>query len=870
MGGLNEVEAHSRLAQVQHAQELASRIVKLPLDPRWGSLKLYDTEVHACHKQAMIILAYRHRWWRFLSFRFRKARAAVQALCPETRGESLWTTVESLQAYCSARLLRTDLATLSHDLVPGIRPNSQSDAGLCQFPKLAQECLDNALGLSRMAQGQPWARGVVDALSSPKTDSSLAELISGVRRALDRVPMVQELLEGLTRLKGFLTPQGLQEPYQRIIAGQSIASWVEAVKKGLGGLSALIALDSYRSSPDEILRNTHRLLEEYELHRVGNKDLPAPRQDLRDEQYGGWWTALFKSAVYRAWQNTYHAEYPWLQRFTPETHASRVQQLRDVLEEKRKLEAETIRSQWLSRQISCRDQPWKRVFQLRSSKNGESKRLREAVRLGIPCGLLAMRPCWLVNPSVAAQLFPLQAGLFDLVIFDEASQCPIEQAVPAIWRGKVLVVSGDEKQLPPTGFFSAKWDAESEEREAETVDEQATEESVRAHERRMRQLGEEELMQVEDLLQAAIGNLPERYLRVHYRSEHPALIDFSNHAFYGGQLEAPPSRHGPASSKRPILYHNVGGTYVRRTNPKEAERVVELLKSFWLGKGPSPTIGIVTFNQPQQELIQDLIEQECNESSEFATRFEQERQRKDSNQDVGFFVKNLESVQGDERDVMIFSTTFGKDPEGRFYRRFGPVGAAGGERRLNVAITRAKSQIFIVGSMPIDEIGSVLRAEGAVALEFRPVDYLQLYLKYAKAVSDADEDLAKQILARLRRQASPREDDGEVESPLEEEVRAAVEQLGFRVVSQVGDSGFRIDMAVQHPEPNRGYILGIECDGATYHRDRSARARDCWRQHILENRGWTIHRIWSTRWWYHKADEIEKLRRALGKALNAT
>jgi very-short-patch-repair endonuclease len=386
----------------------------------------------------------------------------------------------------------------------------------------------------------------------------------------------------------------------------------------------------------------------------------------------------------------------------------------------------------------------------------------------------------------------------------------------------------------------------------------------------VRKLGIQALIEVEDLLQAAIDSFPPgRYLKVHYRSEHPALIDFSNNAFYDGQLEAPPSRGGFASKRRPILYHDVKGTYVERTNEAEASRVVALLKSFWMAEGSAPTIGVVTFNQPQQELIQDLIQRECEKDPAFQARYQQEQNRHESNQDVGFFVKNLENVQGDERDVMIFSTTFGRNGQDRFYRRFGPVGSIGGERRLNVAVTRAKSQIFIIGSMPIPEVATALASDNGMATGLRPADYLQLYLAYAQAISGNKEEAATQILAKLRRAAKPVQADGEIESPLEAEVREEVEKLGYRVVSQVGDSGFRIDLAVLHPEPGQGYILGVECDGAAYHSGRSARTRDVWRQQILEDRGWVIHRVWSTSWWNQKPAEIDKLQRALDKALSS-
>ncbi|HEX5269516.1 MAG TPA: C-terminal helicase domain-containing protein [Gemmataceae bacterium] len=167
-------------------------------------------------------------------------------------------------------------------------------------------------------------------------------------------------------------------------------------------------------------------------------------------------------------------------------------------------------------------------------------------------------------------------------------------------------------------------------------------------------------------------------------------MEFSNRAFYQGRLEAPPSRGNSPSGYRPIEYLDADGRYDRRTNRKVALLLVERLRGFWRDGGTSPTLGVVTFNQPQRELIEDLIEEECHRDEAFGERYQAELARKQGNQDVGFFVKNLENVQGDERDVMIFSTTFGPDAEGRFYRRFGPVGAEGGERRLNVAITRAK------------------------------------------------------------------------------------------------------------------------------------------------------------------------------------
>jgi restriction endonuclease-like protein/AAA domain-containing protein len=220
----------------------------------------------------------------------------------------------------------------------------------------------------------------------------------------------------------------------------------------------------------------------------------------------------------------------------------------------------------------------------------------------------------------------------------------------------------------------------------------------------------------------------------------------------------------------------------------------------------------------------------------------------------------------DERDVIVFSTTFGRNEEGRFYRLFGPVGAAGGERRLNVAVTRAKRQVVVVGSMPIQEIGTALRGSANPGTGLTPADYLQLYLAYARAVSEADAEQAKALLLRVKPRANVEPVGKGTDSPFEDEVLQAVRNLSYEADCQVGDSGFLIDLAVRHPEPGRGYILGLECDGAAFHSEYSARIRDVWRQEILEARGWKIHRIWSTRWWYHRAEEIQRLGRVLEEA----
>lgn len=462
-------------------------------------------------------------------------------------------------------------------------------------------------------------------------------------------------------------------------------------------------------------------------------------------------------------------------------------------------------------------------------------------------------------------MFPLTPGLFDLVIFDEASQCPIEQALPIVYRGKRVVVAGDEKQLPPTSFFSPESsgaeDDETEDGAAEDVPVlQAQQAAITQH-----------VTDSEDLLAAAVASLPHDYLAVHYRSEHPALIEFSNRAFYNGLLEAPPSRMPPGSEQPPIRWVEVNGLYEagKRVNRVEAQRVVEEVKTA-LFMEKHPTIGVVTFNQPQRELIQDLLESERLRDRAFAEKFDEELNRRDNNQDVGLFVKNLENVQGDERDVMIFSTTFGPTSEGKMQRRFGPVGQRGGERRLNVAITRAKRRIVVVSSMPVNEISTALLGDQGAGAGITPSGYLQLYMAYAQSISNGEAPRVARVLDLLKPSMAVR-GTGDTESPLEEEIKEALDRMGYVVDSQVGVGGFRIDLAVKHRDPRLGYVLGIECDGAAYHSDRSARLRDVWRQSILQERyGWRMHRVWSTRWWHYRHEEISKLTRAIDTAIGQT
>ena len=439
----------------------------------------------------------------------------------------------------------------------------------------------------------------------------------------------------------------------------------------------------------------------------------------------------------------------------------------------------------------------------------------------IPTTLRRLKPCVLMSPlSVAQYLDPSVEG-FDTVVFDEASQIPPWDAVGAIARGRQVIVVGDSKQLPPTSFFDrgADEDEDTERDEEDTVDTES----------------------ILDEMQAA--GLRELQLKWHYRSKHESLIAFSNLHYYDNRLQTFPS----AAADVPELgvkYVRVVGAYDRggsRTNRAEAEAVVqELFRLLRLPAGERPSIGVVTFSQVQQRLVEDLIDARLNAAPELQQYF-------GSGAAEPVFVKNLENVQGDERDVMLFSICYGPDAGGKMTMNFGPLNRKGGERRLNVAITRARLRLVVFSVLEwgqIDENKS--RAAG--------VAHLKEFLRYAQ----------HGVGSLLATTVAP--DRAIFESQFEAEVHRFLTAEGWRVETQIGCSGYRIDLAVRDPVRPGTFLLGIECDGATYHRSRVARERDRLREDVLVSLGWQIHRIWSTDWWYERQKAETRLLEALRAA----
>jgi len=333
---------------------------------------------------------------------------------------------------------------------------------------------------------------------------------------------------------------------------------------------------------------------------------------------------------------------PILLSISGQNYQNNLNQLKSLLDEKQQMESGVIKQKWMRRQADKNSRDWQSILVL-TGRN--SKRLRQVVDLGSRRGLFDLRPCWLTNPNTACQIFPLTPEYFDTVIFDEASQCPIEQALPIIYRAKKIIVAGDEKQLPPTSFWLSSFAVDEEEQQDEkSEDEKSSEEITEDNIQRARI---ESILHGEDLLATSKNILKDKDLNVHYRSQHPALITFSNHAFYSGRLEVPTNGlTGHYRSEPAIVYKNIGGVYKDETNRDEALAVLELIKKVW-DQQPRPSVGVVSFNSKQRDLIQDVISAECERSAEFRGMYDTEKDRKDGKQDVGIFVKNLESVQHD-------------------------------------------------------------------------------------------------------------------------------------------------------------------------------------------------------------------------------
>ncbi|MFF7542680.1 DUF3320 domain-containing protein [Streptomyces canus] len=433
---------------------------------------------------------------------------------------------------------------------------------------------------------------------------------------------------------------------------------------------------------------------------------------------------------------------------------------------------------------------------------------RDVVRL--------VKPCFMMSPLTVSQFLPPDFQ-FDVVVFDEASQVLPQDAVNSVYRGKALIVAGDQKQLPPTSFFSAAGDSD----DGDEWDEDAT----------------DSFESILDMCKAS-GVLRGLPLRWHYRSRHENLIAFSNHDFYDNSMVTFPGalEQGPDIG---VEFIKADGVYDRggnSDNPIEATKVAQRVIHHFDTR-PEHTLGVVALSKAQAEAIEEAVQKARASRPDLDHHFTEGRLD-------GFFVKNLETVQGDERDVIILSIGYGPDHRGKLLSTFGPINREGGWRRLNVAVTRARRRMEVVASFHGGDLSDSAN---------KSVQHLKRYLQYAQH--------GPAIL-----QTDTADPDAAPESPFEEEVIDVLRGWGYEVQPQVGVAGFRIDMAVRHPGAPGTYALGIECDGAMYHSSRAARDRDRLREAVLRDLGWKLHRIWGTDWYRNRRDAMARLRAAVEEA----
>ena len=430
-----------------------------------------------------------------------------------------------------------------------------------------------------------------------------------------------------------------------------------------------------------------------------------------------------------------------------------------------------------------------------------------------------IKPVFMMSPMSVATFLPPGKIEFDMVIFDEASQVPIPDSIGAMLRAKQVIVVGDSKQMPPSSFFGKSIEVSDEELEEDFT---------------------AEIESVLDLFSAQGAS--ETMLKWHYRSKHESLIYTSNKEFYESRLFVFPSSglFNEATGLRFI--HTSESFYdrsVSRTNKIEAKLVADYVKEH-VEKHPDLSLGVVAFSMAQKEAILLEVEFMRRSNPSLEDFFNQE------GFDEPFFVKNLENVQGDERDVILISIGYGKTESGKLNKNFGPINQMGGERRLNVLMSRAKQQMIVFSNFKSEEL--LTDASSPFGLKV-----LKSFLKYAETGKG---DI-------------PVESGKEADSIFEIEVAKRITELGYSVEPQVGSQGFYIDMAIRHPLKEGAYLLAVECDGATYHSSANARDRDRLRQSILESVGWKFHRIWSTDWFRDEKSEVERIRLRIEEVLNS-
>ena len=774
--------------QVRELKALRSRHATTLIPDAW------DANVLSC-RQALAATG--DKWWRVLSGSYRRARAELRGLCASDLPGSARAQLALVDDILRAKRLRDSIATdqeLAAQLFPGSAPTglhlgTARDVdrwhGLCE----PAEWLLDLHGDMKSGAVQPVALDLLTALAE-RTALETAETA-----CRNSASALAEALAALSEKLEWDPARFAPDPDPLAGTFQQLAHWLDAAARRPSALQDVVRFNQIAAR-----------LEDDGLTSIA-------------EAAASWTGAgerlvrLYECRFFRAWLERAFQERPVLAEFDGTTHEG-------VVERFRQMDVDRLRHN----QALVAKLHWERVprghggGQLAVLRREFEKKRRHLPlrRLMIEAGnaIQAIKPVFMMSPLSIAKFVPPGSLRFDMVIFDEASQVRPVEAMGAIMRGRQTVVVGDSKQLPPTTFFDRM--SEEDDGEASST---ADLESI--------------------LGMFCAQGAPQRMLRWHYRSRHESLIAVSNHEFYDNALVVFPSPDRGREDTGVLFRHAPETHYLRgrggRVNPGEAQVVAQAVMEHAAAR-PKLTLGVAAFSLGQARRIEDELEilRRRDPSAEAFFR---------SHPQEPFFVKNLENVQGDERDVILISVGYGKTEGGHLPMNFGPLNRDRGERRLNVLITRARRRCVVHSNFVADDLD--LRRSGA-----RGVDALKTYLKYAET--------GRLGIAKATGQES--------DSPFEDAVAAELRAKGHDVEHQVGSAGFRIDLAVVDPNRPGRYLLGIECDGAAYHSARSARDRDRLRQQVLEGLGWTIHRIWSTDWFRHRDREVAKTEKAIRRA----
>ncbi len=803
-----------RLGHLRDAQPYRAMVAAGPLDPelvmvaRDAPLRPAQIAQHVAALDGYLAIA--RAWYSFLCFGAkRKARTALAGFGLQLNPDDARRLRTFLVAW-RARMLLSEL----HGQLTG-EPSDRLVADDTLTATLAHH--EQVLAMLEAVADHP----ELDApLRAALADAAMAPTFTdGLRRSEPRAAALDRL-ESAARQMGLLAAPWLASVNRAARQGEAVADTYRHLVEQFDTLDDVLHNRTDCAALPDLLRTATATL----LHTGAEPEtgLDAIHQ------------AMLAGEIVRC-----IAAHDALRTLDPQRIEATMRRYRELEDEKRRLVRDAILHQWKSRQKE------RLLASTGTRLNGEGAKLRQrlfvrgtrAMRLrqviavgensdgGDP--LFDMCPVWMASPETVAQIFPRQP-LFDVLVFDEASQCRLEEALPVLTRAGRVVIAGDPKQLPPTRFFESTV-AESDQGEIETEQE----------------LFEAQQGEIEDLLAAALNlDIQQSYLDVHYRSRNADLIEFSNDQFYGSRLQAIPGHPRNRAKAPPITLHRAEGIYDKRCNPVEAQRVCDIIRQLLDEKDP-PSIGVACFNLTQRDLITEMLDAAAADDAVFAARLTKARDRRGEGSFEGLFVKNLESVQGDERDHIIISTTYGPNPQGRFYRRFGPLGQAGGWRRLNVLITRARDRVHLVTSIPREAYVSAPPVpEGSVP----GGGWLLLaYLRYAEELSEV---YAQTHPAQEKAQASP---SGQVFEqaipPVSAFARGVAQRLaGERGMSSDvhwGNEGFRIDAAVHHPTRTQDIAVGLLCDFSAFTDAPDPVEWDIFRTAIHESQGWQLQRIWS-------------------------